>query len=164
VGDRKELLQLWNRIPSTKTTKEAQEALKVMHHVRQILAVTVLLLSAVPAVCKCANRFIYIDGQLWDSPGGNYSIKVEVTPDPNWEPQPGIVINAGVIKGKVLFNTTKAEGHFKDNCSRSPKTVEVVRLNGDREVDRVKLAISKDLVKTEAHDYRPRESIKLHAR
>jgi hypothetical protein len=132
-----------------------------MHRIRPLFAAAVLLLFATPGVCKCANRFIYVDAQLAGPASDGLRIKVEVTPDPNWEPQPEIAISNGEIHGKVYFNTTKSEGHSRDNCSRVPKRVDLVVLNGEHEIDRVRLDIAKDFVKTELRDYKPRMLTKL---
>ena len=133
-----------------------------MHRLRILFTATVILLFSVPGVCKCANRFIYIDAQLIGPTNDGLRLKVEVTPDPNWEPQPEITIKDGKANGRIYFNTTKSEGHFRDNCSRVPTTVKLLLFNGDREIDRVQLDISKDFVKTELRDYKPRLSAKLH--
>jgi hypothetical protein len=126
-----------------------------------MLAATILLFAS-PAVCKCGRRIIYIEGTVLGTLTDAVKVKVEVAPDPNWEPQPEIVIEDGRFVGRVYFDATKSEGRVRDNCSRVPKTVEVLLLKNGHELDRVRLDISKEFTRNKLDDYRPRAPIILH--
>jgi hypothetical protein len=127
------------------------------------MAATVWLFP-VPGVCKCVNRIIYVGGSILGPIADGLKVMVEVTPDPNWEPQPDIVIKDGKFAGEVYFNATKAEGRVRDNCSRVPTTVEVLLLKDGREVNRVRLDVFKDFTKNERNDYKPRSPILLQVK
>jgi len=129
-----------------------------------LLMAATMLLFAASGMCKCVNRIIYIEGSVLDPIADGLKVMVEVTPDPNWEPQPDIVIKEGKFAGKVYFNATKAEGRVRDNCSRVPTTVEVLLLKDGREVNRVRLDVSKEFTKTELHDYKPLSPILLQVK
>ncbi len=91
------------------------------------------LLFVAPGICKCAHRTIYIEGSVVGAVTYGLSVKVEVTPDPNWEPQPTISIKDAKFSGKVYFDATKSEGRVRDDCTRIPDRVEVVLLKNDHE-------------------------------
>jgi hypothetical protein len=58
------------------------------------MAATMLLFAA-HGVCKCVNRIIYVEGRVLGPITDGLRVRVEVTPDPNWEPQPDIVLKDG---------------------------------------------------------------------
>lgn len=137
-----------------------------MYRSLAVLVVTVgSLCTTPPAACKCVNRIIYIEGSIVgsDNDGLSVKVKVVVTPDPNWEPQPEISIKDGKFSGEVYFDATKSEGRARDNCSRVPEEVEVVLLMDGREVNRIRLNVSKAFRRDVRHDYKLRSPIVLHS-
>jgi hypothetical protein len=129
-----------------------------------VLLVVAFLLFATGAVCKCANRTIRLAGVIEGAAADGIEIAVQVTPDPNWEPQPEILIKDHKFVATVYFNIAKSEGLVRDNCSRVPETLEVVLLKDSREVDRAKLDVARDLTKDKVGDYKVRSPITLHSR
>jgi hypothetical protein len=127
-----------------------------------VLAVAAALFAA-PGICKCRHRIIHVEGSIVSPATDGLSVKVEVTPDPNWEPQPEVSVKDGKFAGEVYFDATKSEGRVRDNCSRIPERVEVVMLKDGHEVDRVRLDVSKAFVKDELHNYKLRSPITLHS-
>jgi hypothetical protein len=115
-------------------------------------------------MCKCVNRIIYVDGSIVGPITDRLKVIVEVTPDPNWEPQPNIAINGDKFAGEVYFNATKSEGRVRDNCSRVPTIVAVLLLKDGHEVNRVQLDVSKEFIRNEQHDYKARSPIMLHVK
>jgi hypothetical protein len=113
-------------------------------------------------LAKCANLLIHIEGRV-DGDSSNSKIVVLVVPDPNWEPQPEISMKDGTFVDTVLFNVTKSEGRVRDDCSRVPKTVDVVLLKYGHEVNRVRLDISRDFARNKLGDYKLRSPILLHS-
>lgn len=128
------------------------------------ITIAFVLLFVTPAITKCVNRFIEIKGEIVGKISDDLQLAVEVTPDPNWEPQGKIKIKNGKFEGTIFFNTTKSEGRTRDNCSRTPDTVEVILLEGETEINRVRLLISKDFVKNKLHDYELRSPIQLQSK
>jgi hypothetical protein len=126
------------------------------------LLLTIVLLGGT-TLSKCANRLIHVEGRVDGVSRSGLRILVQVTPDPNWEPQPEIAIKDGSFVGTVLFNATKSEGRVRDDCSRRPIKVDVVLLKEGHEVSRVRLEISHDFVKNKLGDYELRSPIMLHA-
>jgi len=141
----------------------AEMPVKVLNRKVALLFIVVAAVFVNSAQCKCANRIIYIEGRLTGFVTDGLSIKVDVTPDPNWEPQPSIVISDGWFSGRVYFDSTKSEGQHKDDCSRTPEKVEVILLQNGISLDRVTLAVSKAFVKSQ-RDYKLRLPITLHIR
>jgi len=127
-----------------------------------LVIAAIMLLFAGPGVCKCAMRIIFVEGTILGPVTEDLKVIVEVTPDPNWDPQPEIVLKDGKFVGKVYFDATKSEGRVRDDCSRVPKTVEVLLLRNGHEVNRVRLDISKEFTRNKLHDYKPRSPILLH--
>ncbi len=127
-----------------------------------------LLLTAtmvsVAGVSKCANRFIYIEGNTSGRENSVLEIVLQTTPDANWEPQPKIAVQQGKFAGQVYFDSTKSEGRLKHDCSRVPKMVQVVLLEHGQQVDSIQLSIAKDFVKDGAGDYKVRYPIEFHLR
>jgi hypothetical protein len=128
-----------------------------------LLTVATLLMFAVPSECKCVNRAIQIEGVIAGPSTGNFKIAVQVIPDPNQAQEAEIVINDHKFGGMAYFDSTKAEGRLKDNCSRVPEIVEVVLLKDGQEIDRIRLNISRDYVKDKIGDYKLRSPITLHS-
>jgi DNA-binding NarL/FixJ family response regulator len=112
---------------------------------------------------KCANQLIHIEGSVHGASSKEFRISVDVTPDPNWEPQVEIPIEDGMFAGTVLFNSTESEGRVEDDCSRTPKIVQVTLLKDGHEVDRVRLDIARDFVKDKAGEYKLRSPVILHS-
>jgi hypothetical protein len=129
-------------------------------------ATLLLFMAVLPSgitLAKCANRLIHIEGRV-DGDSSNARIVVQVTPDPNWGPQPEISMKDGTFVGTVLFNATKSEGRVRDDCSRVPKIVDVVLVKDGHEVSRVRLDISRDFVRNKSGDYNLRAPIALHSK
>ena len=123
----------------------------------------VILALAASAAGKCANRIIHVEGRVDGPRGGELRIAVVVTPDPNWEPQPPISVKEGTFTGTILFDSWKRRGVIvEDNCSRVPKTVQLVLFKDGREVNRIHLDIGRDFIKEKTGDYHPRTPIILH--
>jgi len=130
---------------------------------RALLVAPAILLFASPGMCKCAMRIIFVEGAVLGPITDDLKVIVKVSPDPNWEPQPEIVLKDGKFVGKAYFDATKSEGRVRDNCSRVPETVEVLLLKNGHEVNRVRLDISKEFTRNKMHDYKPRSPILLHS-
>ena len=120
-------------------------------------------LCAIPSLCKCVNRIIYIEGSIVGPVSDGLTVEVVVTPDANWEPQPRISVKDGKFSGEVYFDATKSEGRVRDTCSRVPEEVGVRLLKDGREVSRIRLNVSKGFKRDERHDYRLRSPILLHS-
>jgi hypothetical protein len=120
-------------------------------------------LFATPGISKCVHRIIHVEGNIVSPRSDGMIVRVEVTPDPNWEPQPEISVKDGKFAGEVYFDATKSEGRVRDNCSRVPERVEVVLLKDGHEIDRVRLDVPKAFAKDELHDYKLRSPITLHS-
>jgi len=120
-------------------------------------------LLATAAVGKCVHRIIHVEGQIVGPSSDGLTLRVEVTPDPNWEPQPEIPIKDGKFAGVVYFDATKSEGRVRDDCSRIRETVVVTLLKDGHELDRIQLEVSKAFRRDELHDYKLRSPIALHA-
>ena len=120
-------------------------------------------LFAIPGASKCVHRIIRVDGNIVNPGNGSMAVRVEVTPDPNWEPQPEISVEGGKFVGEVYFDATKSEGRVRDNCSRVPERVEVVLLKDGHEIDRVRLDVPKAFAKDKLHNYKLRLPITFHA-
>jgi hypothetical protein len=114
------------------------------------------------ALSKCANRVIHIEGTIEGASSDGLRIGVQVTPEPNWEPQPEMAIRSGRFAGTVLFDGTKSEGHVRDDCSRVPETMDLILLRNGQELSRLRLVIAKDFVKDKLGDYKLRSPIMLH--
>jgi hypothetical protein len=125
-----------------------------------LLMIATVSLFAAPSTSKCVNRIIYVDGSIVGPVIDDLKVTVEVTPDPNWEPQPDISIKDAKFAGEVYFNATKAEGRVRDDCSRVPTTVEVLLVKHGREVNRVRLDVSREFTKNQ-QGYRTRSPILL---
>ena len=135
-----------------------------MYRKLALLMAGTMLLFAAPGICKCRHLIIYVEGSIVSPGTDGLSVKLEVTPDPNWEPQPDIEIKEGKFAGQVYFDATKKEGRVRDNCSRVPATVEVLLFKDGHEVDRVRLDVSKKFKKNELHDYKLRSPVILHVK
>lgn len=130
---------------------------------RQLIVILFILFTASVLEAKCGNSFIYVDGIVTGTVG-NATVSVQVSPDPNWEPQPAISIgNDGKFQAKVYFDRTKSEGKFHQNCSRQPDTVTVQLLREGRTVDQVQLTIDHDFLKKDRFDYETRSPVDLHS-
>ncbi len=128
-----------------------------------VLAAAAGSLFAAPGMCKCVHRIIHVEGSIVGPPSGGLTLKVEVIPDPNWEPQPEITIKDGKFAGDVYFDATKSEGRVRDDCSRVPETLQVVLFKDGHEVDRIRLDVSKAFVRDELRNYKLRSSITLRS-
>ena len=125
--------------------------------------VSLILLAASSVEAKCGNSIIYIDGVI-TGVMSDTTVSVQVTPDPNWEPQPSIAVKADeTFRAMVYFDRTKAEGRIHDNCSRKPDDVTVQLLKNGRTADQVHLTIKHDFVAKGRLDYETREPVKLHS-
>jgi hypothetical protein len=96
-------------------------------------------------------------------PKRNLTISVQISPDSNRARQPEIAVKDGKFSGTAYFDSTKAEGRVKDNCSRFPETVDVVLSREGQKVDQTQLNISKDYVRDKNGDVKLRSSITLHS-
>ena len=134
----------------------------VVYEKLALVTVATLSLFAFPGACKCVQRAIYINGSIVGPITDDLKVIAEVTPDPNWDRQPEIVLKHGKFAGEVYFDATKSEGRLRDNCSRVPTTVDVVLLKGGREVNRVHLDVPKEFTTDERHDYRTGSPIVLY--
>jgi hypothetical protein len=114
------------------------------------------------SLSKCANRVIHVEGSLDGGSTDGYGIVLQVTPDPNREPQPEIAIKDGRFSGDAVFNGTKSEGNVRDDCSRVPQIVDVVLLKKGQELSRARLEIAKDFVRDKLGDYKLRTPVILH--
>jgi hypothetical protein len=135
---------------------------------RKIILCLLLLvagfLSMSRAIAKCVHHIIYVQGNVAKAANQKLAVKIVVSPDPNWEPQPEVVLAEGKLTGEVYFDATKSEGRRRDNCSRAPETVDVILLQDGREVDRARLDVAKDFVRDPKHNYRLRSPISLTAK
>ncbi len=130
----------------------------------RILSTLVLLINLSSGNShKCPNKFIYITGRVSGPDDSQLQIKVEVTPDANWEPQPAIKLDHGTFDGKVYFDSTKAEGTTQDVCSRVPEAVRVELYKDRTLLDSIQLDISKDFIKNKFGDYKLRSALVLHS-
>jgi len=112
---------------------------------------------------KCANKYIYISGRIVGPTDSQFKVGVQTTPDANWEPQPAITLKEGTFEGKVYFDSTKAEGTTRDDCSRVPEIVKVELSKEGRQIDFVQLDVSKDFVKNKMGDFKLRTPVLLHS-
>ncbi len=142
--------------------EELQDEVTTVYRKRTVLISITMLLIAGHGVCKCAKRIIFVDGTVLGPITDDLKVLVEVTPDPNSEVQPEIVIKDGKFVGKVYFDATKSEGRVRDDCSRVPETVEILLLKNGHEVNRVRIDVSKGFTRNKLHDYTPRSPIILH--
>jgi hypothetical protein len=128
-----------------------------------LMTLLMLLVTSAPCFGKCANRFIYVNAQIVGGSDARLRVIARVEPDPS-VPQPRLVIQSGTVRGKLLFNSTRAERRRRDDCSRVPKTIELLLLDGERELDRARLDLAKDFIVTKLQDYEPRTAVTLRAR
>lgn len=125
------------------------------------LVLTAGFLPMSQGIAKCAHHIIYVEGNIASASNQKLAVKIEVTPDANWEPQPEVLLSEGKFTGELYFDATRAEGRRRDNCSRAPETVDVILFQDGHEVDRAHLDVSKDFVRDPKHDYRLRSPINL---
>lgn len=130
---------------------------------RSLITILLFLLRASYLEAKCGNSFIYIEGAIIGTVA-DVTVSVQVSPDPNWEPQPAISINKdGKFQAKVYFDRTNSEGRLHDNCSREPNTVTVQTMRDGRLIDQVRLAIKHDFVMKDRFDYQARSPVELRS-
>jgi hypothetical protein len=127
-----------------------------------VIAIAGTLLASL-GISKCVHRIIHVEGNIVSPASDRMIVRVEVTPDPNWEPQPEISVKGGKFAGEVYFDATKSEARVRDNCSRVPERVEVVLLKDRHEIGRVALDVQKAFAKDERHNYLLRSPITLHS-
>jgi hypothetical protein len=127
------------------------------------ILVLVLIVTALTTVgfSKCANRFIYIEGHITGRSSSNLEILVQTAPDANSQ-SPAIAIQGKDFAGKIYFDSTKAEGRFRHDCSRTPKLVRLLLLENGKQVDLIELSIEKDFVRDTTGDFRISSPAKLH--
>lgn len=131
---------------------------------RACVLVLIAMMVSVTGVCKCANRFVYVEGRINGPTAEDVEVIVQTIPDANWEPQPTIAVNRGSFEGRIYFDATKSEGRTRDNCSRVPKTVKVLLLKHGQQIDSIQLDISKEFVRDRSGDYKLRLPIEFHLR
>lgn len=124
----------------------------------------VALLVGGEALAKCGNQVLRIEGTIDGVSGDGLRIKVLVTPEPNWEPQPEIPIKDGRFAGMVLFDRTRSEGRVRDDYSRVPDSMEVLLLRNGQELSRLQLDFKRDFVRDKGGDYKLRSPIVLRSR
>lgn len=132
---------------------------------RTVVLILVLMTASVAGVCKCANRFIYVEGHVTSTAGSGLEIVVQTTPDANWEPQPKIAVKEGKFAGRIYFDSTKSEGRFAhDDCSRAPNSVRLLLIENGRQVDLIQLSIEKDFVRDKGGDYKILSPVEFHVK
>jgi len=124
---------------------------------------SVILAVSAAAMAKCGNLTIHVNGRILGPPDKSMRIVIDVEPDPNWSPQPAIALDAGEFAGDLYFDSTKAEGKRRDDCSREPRKMLILLLKNGQELDRMQLDIPRDFVKTST-GYRVRVPVELHSR
>ena len=131
---------------------------------RAILLLSMALVTAGEASAKCGNLIIRIEGRIEGGRGDDLRVVVDVTPAPNWEPQPEIPIKGQAFVGDALFDRTKSEERVRDACSRVPDSLDVRLLRKGLELSRVRLHIKQDFVREKGGNYNLRSPIVLHSR
>ena len=128
--------------------------------------VLMILAIAFPATgaCKCSGLAIHLNGHVSGGDGDRLNIVGITTPDANWEPQPKITVQHGSFAGDVYFDSFKSYDGATHICTRVPESVEVKLLRGKRQLDSIRLDISKDFVRDEHGDYKLRSPIEFHLR
>jgi hypothetical protein len=130
---------------------------------RALVLLVVLITASAAGFCKCANRFIYVEGHITSTARSGLEIVVQTTPDANWEPQPKMAIQEGRFAGRVYFDSTKSEGHFAhDDCSRTPKIIRLLLVENGHQVDSIQLSIEKDFVRDGGGEYKIRRPVEFH--
>jgi hypothetical protein len=127
--------------------------------------VLALLAMVVPVagVCKCANIIIHLEGHVRGGDSHGLEIVAETSPDANWEPQPKIRVKRGNFAGELYFDTFKSR-EFNDICTRVPELIVVKLLRGKRQLDSIRLDISKGFVRDKSGDYKLRSPIEFRPR
>lgn len=111
---------------------------------------------------KCGNSAIVIDG-LITGPIAGSTVSVQVVPDPNWEAQPAVVLDAnGQLHVTVYFDRTEP-AHDRERCSRKPRTVTVRLHRNGQLIDQVILQVKSDFISKDNTDYQVRSPITLHS-
>jgi hypothetical protein len=130
---------------------------------KRVFALLTACLIPSAILAKCGNSAIVIKGLITGSIDGS-TVSVQVVPDPNWEPQPAIVIESnGQFEVSVYFDRTEA-GHVRESCSRKPRTVTVQLRRNGRLIDQVALEITRDFVSEHNTDYKLRSPVTLHSK
>ncbi len=128
--------------------------------------VLMILTIAFPAAgaCKCSGLAIHLNGHVSGREGNGLKIVAITTPDDNFAPQPKITVQHGGFAGDVYFDSFKSYDGVTHICTRVPESVEVKLLRGKRQLDSIRLDISKDFVRDEQGDYKVRSPIEFHLR
>jgi len=130
---------------------------------RCLFLIPLISLVACCLEAKCGNSMIVVEGIVAGS-ASDVTASLQVNPDPNWSPQPAVLIDAdGKFRATVYFDRTKAEGHSRDNCSRKPDSVMIQLRKDNRVVDQVNLKVDRDFVRKSRLDYKTRSPITLHS-
>ena len=130
--------------------------------VRQLCLVSLAFLFTVSSYAKCGNSAIIIEGVIVGS-AVDATVAIQVAPDPNWEPQPPISIDAkGRFRATVYFDRTKS-GARSDTCSRKPDIVTIQLKEAGQVLDQVKINAARDFVRKNRIDYETRSPLTLHA-
>lgn len=129
------------------------------------VAYIVLLFLAVasPARAKCARLQIGITGELRGDTGAELTVRVETVPDANAKQQVPTRDGATFV-AKLLFDPTQGYSVFRGHdCSRDPRVVRVLLLDGEDVRRTIELSFAKDLVEESPGVYRARERVILDA-
>ena len=131
---------------------------------KRILTLLALCLLPGNVWAKCARSAIAIDG-LISGPAAGSSVFVQVLPDPNWEPEPAVVVDSnGRFHATVYFNMYSGAGWLvSDKCLRNPATVTLRLYRNSRLLDQVALEIKQDFVSQNIIDFRLRSPVILHS-
>ena len=114
----------------------------------------VVVMGSAVGFCKCANRFIWVEGHIAGRGSSDLEIIAQTVPNANWEAQPKITVRDGKFSGRVYFDSTKSEGRFTHNCSRVPIVVRLLLIKNGQQVDSIQLNIDKDFTRDKTGDYK----------
>jgi hypothetical protein len=126
---------------------------------------TVLLFLALasPAGAKCGRLLLSISGELRGDPGHTLTVRIDTVPDAN-ENQPAPVRDGDAFTAKLLFDPTKGYTRVRGHdCSRDPRVVRILLLDGDDVRQEKELSFAKDFVEESPNVYRAREPVILDA-
>lgn len=114
----------------------------------------------------CAVRTILVQGRVEDAARGA-SVTVELLYEHGQVGESDrLVLEGPTFRTRIAFSTgsssTEVLGHALSRCKRSPKSVAVVLLEDDQEVDRVTLGVPRDFTAADPSELAVRSAVVLH--
>jgi hypothetical protein len=133
---------------------------------RPFLLVPLAALLLVPSLFACGTKTILVQGRVENAPRAP-SVTVELVYERGQVGESDrLELEGASFRTRVPFPTQNHSvdvmGHSLGKCGRMPKSVVVVLLEGDEEIDRVTLNVARDLKYADPSELAVRNEVVLH--